>query len=600
MQEPQRPFLDVEQSVLGNRWSERANRFQLGQAEAMATAHGVPEIVARVLAGRGVLAEDTATFLAPTLRDLMPDPSTLTDMDAAADRIARAIHAGERVAIFGDYDVDGATSSALMALYLRHFGISAEIYIPERIFEGYGPNAPALRELAERGATLLITVDCGSTSVDVLGGAKALGMDVVVLDHHQVGDALPSVEALVNPNREDDLSGQGHICAAGVTFLTLVALNRHFRRVENIAQDKLPNLMDWLDLVALGTVCDVVPLTGLNRAYVVRGLDVMRRQNNPGLVALARVAKQDGPPTPFHLGFILGPRINAGGRIGDAALGARLLTTTDTTEAEAIAERLHGLNAERQAMEKAMLKQAMEEAEAETMTGEGPSVLIVQSDTWHAGVVGLLASRLKDKFKRPSFAITFDDRGIGSGSGRSIPGVDLGAAVRAAVEIGIAQKGGGHAMAAGVTLDRARLGDFRAHMENALAKAVTQNTARHELKIDAALSARGVSLDLMDQLEKAGPYGASHSQPLFAFPRHTLRYADVVGTNHVRLSLHSADGAELRGIAFNAANTALGETLLASRGQPLHFAGNLNADFYQGSKRIQLRVADAAIVPDRM
>lgn len=604
MQEPPRPFLDVEQSVLGNRWVERANRFQLGQAETMATDHGLSEIIARVLAARGVLAAHADTFMAPLLRDLMPDPSVLTDMDAAVTRIARAVEKREQVAIFGDYDVDGATSSALMTLYLRHFGLDVEIYIPERIFEGYGPNTPALQELAERGATLLITVDCGSTSVDVLGGAKALGMDVVVLDHHQVSDELPKVEALVNPNREDDLSGQGHLCAAGVTFLTLVGLNRHLRQHQNVAADRLPALMDWLDLVALGTVCDVVPLTGLNRAYVVRGLDVMRRQNNAGLVALSRVAKQDGPPTPFHLGFILGPRINAGGRIGDAALGARLLTTTDPLEAEAIAERLHGLNAERQAMEKAMLKEAMEEADAEfgpsPENGQGPSILITQSDTWHAGIVGLLASRLKDKFKRPAFAITFDNRGIGSGSGRSIPGVDLGSAIRAAVEAGIATKGGGHAMAAGITLPRSHLGDFRTHMEDYLGEAVVQNTARHELKLDGALSARGATLDLMDQLAKAGPYGASHSQPVFAFPRHTLRYADVVGANHVRLALHSADGAELRGIAFNAANTALGETLLAARGETLHFAGSVNADFYRGTQRIQLRVNDAAPVPNRL
>ena len=601
MEQSERAFLEIESSASGQMWVERANRIQLGQAQAMTEQFGVDELVARVIAARGVQAEEAAQFLNPTLRDLMPDPSSLTDMDSAASRLATAIESGQRVAIFGDYDVDGATSSALLFKFLRHCGIDCEIYIPDRIFEGYGPNGTAIRELIERGAQLLVTVDCGSTSHEALAEAAKLGVDTIVLDHHQVGETLPEVAALVNPNRHDDMSGLEYLCAAGVVFLTLVALNRELRNRNWYSATRTPpDLMKWLDLAALGTVCDVVPLKGLNRAFVLRGIETMHKQSNPGLVALARAARQDGPAAPWHLGFLLGPRINAGGRIGDAALGARLLTTDDPSEAEEIAQQLDMLNGERQSMEQSMLKQAIDEADTEIGLSDGPGVLVTESDTWHAGVVGLLASRLKDRFRRPAFAIAFDGRGIGSGSGRSIAGIDLGSAVRGAVDAGILEKGGGHAMAAGITIRKEKLAEFRSYLEERLAESVKQANELQRLKIDGAISARAASVDFVERMEKAGPFGAVHSQPIYAFPNHTIAFVDVVGANHVRFSLRSPDGAELRGIGFRLADQQVGEMLLDSRGKSLHLVGTLSSDFYRGTKRIQLRLIDAAVPSSRL
>ncbi|MEP1206032.1 MAG: single-stranded-DNA-specific exonuclease RecJ [Rhizobiaceae bacterium] len=596
-----RAFLEVENSLTGQRWAERATRQQLGYAEQMVDQHSVDRLIARILAGRDVLPEQAASFLNPTLRDLLPDPSTLTQMDAAAARLADAVASRQRVAIFGDYDVDGATSSALLFKFLSHCGVESEIYIPDRIFEGYGPNLPAIEQLAERGAKLLVTVDCGSTSHEAIERANELGMDVVVLDHHQVSSQLPDCVALVNPNRDDDMSGQGHLCAAGVVFLALVALNRELRHRDwyNDAVSP-PKLMEWLDLVALGTVCDVVPLKGVNRAFVTRGLEIMHRQKSPGLVALSKAARQDGPAAAWHLGFLLGPRINAGGRIGDAALGARLLTSSDPVEADEIASRLDALNSERQAMEAAMLKQAVDEAEAEIGLGEGPAVLVTESETWHAGVVGLLASRLKDRFRRPAFAISFDGRGTGAGSGRSIPGADLGAAVREAVEQGLLEKGGGHAMAAGITIKQEQLGAFRTYLEERFSQQVSDLAQNRQLKIDGALSARGANDAFFDRLEQAGPYGAGHSQPVFAFPGHSIRHASIVGANHVRFSLRSPDGAPLDGIGFRIADEPLGKALLANIGKQMHFAGTLSSDFYRGRRRIQLRLLDAADVSEKI
>jgi len=601
MAHPDRAFLDVESSVTGQRWVERASRQQLGNAETMIEQYSVDRLIARILAGRGVEPSHADGFLNPTLRELMPDPSSLTQMDAAANRLADAIMQGEKVAIFGDYDVDGATASALMFKFLSHCGIASEIYIPDRIFEGYGPNIPAIEQLADRGATLLVTVDCGSTSLEAIDHANIQGMDVVVLDHQQVADALPDAAALVNPNRDDDLSGQGHLCAAGVVFFTLVALRRELRNRHWFGKlVEPPDLMEWLDLVALGTVCDVVPLKGVNRAFVLRGLDVMRKQNNPGLVALARVARQDGPAAPWHLGFLLGPRINAGGRIGDAALGARLLTCQDPAEAEQIATKLDMLNSERQTMEAAMLKQALDEADAEIGLTEGPAVLVTESETWHAGVVGLIASRLKDRYRRPAFAIAFDGQGVGSGSGRSVSGVDLGGKVRLAVEQGLLEKGGGHAMAAGITIKREKLGPFRSFLEEHLTDTVSELMESRLLKIDGALSARGVDEAFFDRLESAGPYGAGHSQPVFALPGHRITHASVVGVNHVRFSLRSPDGAKLDGIGFRISDTQLGQALLSNIGGAMHIAGTLSSDFYRGRRRIQLRLLDAAPVPEKI
>ena len=585
-------FLGVEESVSGRRWVDRLDPARANVALAMSQQHGLDELVARVLAARDVSLAESATFLQPTLRELMVDPSTLVGMDAAAARLVDAIERGERIAIFGDYDVDGATSSALLARYLRGFGIEPTIYIPDRIFEGYGPNNAAITRLVEDGATLIVMVDCGAVSFEPILLASQLGADTLVFDHHQVGEDLPQAVSIVNPNRQDDLSGQGHLAAVGVVFMGLVAANRELRR-RNPAH-KLPDLRGWLDLVALGTVCDVVPLKGLNRAFVMRGLDVVRDRSNRGLAALARVARQDGPPTPYHLGFLLGPRINAGGRIGDAALGAKLLVSDDAAEAEAIAERLEELNRERQAMERHMLREAVEEAEGEIGLGKGPPVLVTARETWHAGVVGLLASRLKDRFRRPAFAISIDDRGVGTGSGRSVSGVDLGGAVRAAVEEGLLERGGGHAMAAGLTVQRDRIADLRIFMEERMANAVAQSTKRDVISIDAAMTARAATTAFVETLERAGPYGAGHPKPVLAFPYHTVRYASVIKGQHVSFRLASRDGAELNGIAFRIADQPLGELILGAVGRPLHVAGTLENDFYKGTSRVKLKLIDAA------
>lgn len=474
-----RSFLNVTHSVTGRTWQERLNPRSAQTSIAMVQRYGVSELLARVLAAREVGLEDVERYLDPTIRDLLPDPDTLTDMDKAVARLATAVQNQEKVAVFGDYDVDGACSTALMVEFLRACGLDPLFHIPDRIFEGYGPNVPAIEQLAAQGVRLLVTVDCGTTSTEPLEAARRLGLDVVVIDHHQANEALPPAEAIVNPNREDDLSGLGHLCAAGLTFITAVGLLRELRKRGHFNTARpAPDLLEALDLVALATVADVVPLRGLNRAFVTKGLMTLRQRRRPGLTALMDVARMDGPPRPFHLGFLIGPRINAGGRIGDATLGTRLLITRDPVEAQIIAAELDRLNSERQEVERNIVATAESEAEAALGLGDDAAVIVVSGAGWHPGVVGLVASRLKERFQRPAFAIAFTGD-TGTGSGRSIPGVDLGRAVREAVEDGLLLKGGGHAMAAGLTVERARLGDLRAHLETRLAEDV-ENHARRE------------------------------------------------------------------------------------------------------------------------
>jgi len=594
--ERRRLFLGVERSALGRAWRDRLDDPGRAQALAITQAHGLPDILARVLAGRGVSTETVADFLDPTIRTAMPDPSVLTDMDRAVERLAKAVLTGEQVAIFGDYDVDGASSSAVLALFLRAAGLDPFLHIPDRIFEGYGPNAEALRMLAGKGATLLVTLDCGTTSHQVLGEAAAIGLDVVVCDHHQADETLPAVEAVVNPNRQDDLSGLGQLCAAGVTFMLVVALNRHLRGKGHWTTARPePDLMGLLDLVALGTVADVVPLTGLNRAFVTRGLVMMRRRENAGLRALMDVARLDGPPTPYHLGFLLGPRINAGGRIGDAALGLRLLMTEDTLEAGRIAAELDRLNRERQVVEIGTL----EEAEAEALASLGPleegaSVVVTAGNGWHPGVVGLVASRLKERFKRPAFAVAFTGD-LGTGSGRSLPGVDLGAVVRRAVAAGIVLKGGGHAMAAGITIHRDRLAEFRAFLEAGLAEAVGRARRDDALLVDAATTAGALTTDLVAMLDRAGPFGTGNPEPVLVLPSHVLAHVDELAGSHLRARLRSGDGKTVEAIAFRVAGQALGRMLEERRGQPLHFAGTVSINRWQGRERAQFRLLDAAV-----
>ena len=589
-------FLGVTRSVTDRVWRDRLDVRAAAQALAIAQRYQLPEMLARIIAGRGIEIDAVEDFLDPTIRKLMPDPSTVTQMETAAKRIADAATRREQVAIFGDYDVDGATSSALLAWHLRHCGLDPLIHIPDRIFEGYGPNVEAVRGLANKGATLLVTVDCGTTSIEPLAEAKRLGMDVVVIDHHQCGDELPVVDALVNPNRPDDLSGLGHLAAVGLVFVTLVAVNRELR-ARNFWTDERPepDLLSVLHHVALGTVADVASLTGLNRAFVAKGLIALRRRDHVGHTALMDVARLNGPPEAWHLGFTLGPRINAGGRIGRADLGVRLLLEGDVSEAARIAAELDRLNIERRVIEQTAEAQAEAEALASLGLDDKGSVIVTASEGWHPGVVGLVASRLKEKFGRPAFAIALEPGGTGTGSGRSIPGVDLGKVVRQAVSEGILLKGGGHAMAAGVTLKKERLAEFRAYVETALASAVTDARHANELFIAGAISARAVTPEFVATLNRAGPFGAGNPEPLIALPSHQLIYADVVGEAHLRLRFKSGDGAIVNGIAFRSVGRKLGNALLEHRGQPLHVAGSLAADRWQGSERVQLRVTDVAV-----
>jgi single-stranded-DNA-specific exonuclease len=516
-------------------------------------------------------------------------------MRVAALRLTEAIIRRETVAIFGDYDVDGATSAAVLGRYLRHCGLHALIHIPDRLFEGYGPNAEAICALAGRGASLLVAVDCGTTSHEPLLEARNLGLDVIVIDHHQADERLPAAVAVVNPNRLDDLSRLGHLAAVGLVFMTVVAVNRELRVRGFWTQERPePDLLGFLDLVALGTIADVVPLTGLNRAFVAKGLLAMRRRDNPGLTALMDVARLGGPPEPWHLGFLLGPRINAGGRIGRAALGVELLMHEDPSECARIAGELDQLNRERQGIEVATVAQAEAEAMAALGAEEKGAVVVTAAESWHPGVVGLVAARLRERFGRPAFAIALEPGGLGTGSGRSITGVDLGRAVRQAVSTGLLIKGGGHAMAAGVTLRRDRLNAFRAYLEDALASAVEVARREDALLIDGAVSAAAATNEIVATIARAGPFGAGNPEPIIAFPAHTVVYADAVGQSHMRVRLRAGDGSILNAIAFRAAGQKLGRALEQARGQCVHAAGTLCLDRWNGLERVQLRLIDVA------
>lgn len=585
-----RAFLDIERSAKGRRWVDRMSPAQSQIALDIAQRHGIPDIVCRVMAGRGITGDSAAGFLEPTIRDLMPDPRSVTDIEAAAGRIADALGRREKIAIFGDYDVDGASSAALMARYLRFFGIEPEIYIPDRIFEGYGPNPAAIRQLAE-SASLIITVDCGTNSAAAFEAARGSATDIVVIDHHQVGGPLPEVVAVVNPNRDDDLSGLGNLCAAGVVFMTLVEVTRQLRAK---GATSLPDLLSMLDLVALATVCDVVPLTGLNRAFVAKGLVAARHQGNAGIAALARVASIGEPLNPFHFGFLLGPRINAGGRIGNAALGSMILTEDDANRALEIAQDLDRLNKERQAIEADMVEQARAEAERDMQSSSPPSVVVTSSPDWHPGIVGLIAARLKEHTRRPAFAIALDKSGGGTGSGRSIPGFDIGHLVREAVEAGLLVKGGGHAMAAGITVEAGKLGDLRAFFEANAQAAVASLLDNETQKIDGAISARGATADLISKIERAGPYGSGNPEPVFVLPSHRLDVIKPVGNGHLKLRLRSEDGGMLEGIAFRASDNELGSFLQEQRAAPIHVAGTLSINHWNGRQTPQIRILDAA------
>ncbi len=590
-----RLFLGVENSATGRAWRDRLDERGAARALAIAQRHDLPELLARILAGRNVEVEAVADFLDPTIKRLMPDPHGLTAMKEAAERLADAMARGEQVAIFGDYDVDGATSAALLARFLRQGGLEPIVHIPDRLFEGYGPNVEAVRALADRGATLLVTVDCGTTSIEPLAEAKARGLDVVVIDHHQADETLPPALAIVNPNRRDDLSGLGHLAAVGLVFMTVVAVNRVLRgRGFWTAARAEPDLLALLDDVALGTVADVVPLVGLNRAFVAKGLLALRRRERPGHTSLMDVARLSGPPEAWHLGFLLGPRINAGGRIGRADLGVQLLIENDPVAAAKIAAELDRLNRERQMIEQDTLAQAEAEAMAALGLEDKGAVVVTAAEGWHPGVVGLVAARLKEKFGRPAFAIALEPGGIGTGSGRSILGVDIGRAVRRAVAEGLLLKGGGHAMAAGVTLRKGALAPLRAFLETTLAADVEVARRASGLAVDGAVSAAAATADLVALIGRAGPFGSGNPEPVIALPAHTVSFAEEINQAHVRVRLKSADGATVNAIAFRAVGQKLGMALLKSRGLRVHAAGSFALDRWQGEERVQFRLCDIA------
>ena len=566
-------FLGVEKSLTGKRWISREadERHSLALAQRLS----VPEIVGRVLAARGVGLEDADVFLRPTLKHLLPDPSRLKDMDTAAERLARAIIDGHAIGIFGDYDVDGATSSALLTRFFAAAGGRSATYIPDRLKEGYGPNTKALLKLQEGGASVVVTVDCGTSAHEPLAAAADAGLDVIVVDHHEAEANLPPATAVINPNRLDDDSGQGQLAAVGVAFLLVVAVNRTLRDAGWYRDRPEPDLTQWLDLVALGTVCDVVPLTGLNRALVTQGLKVMAARNNTGLRALSDVAGLKEPPGTYHAGFLLGPRINAGGRIGESDLGSRLLCTDDIGEATGIAHRLDELNRERRDIEAAVLDAAMDEAK-KAGDGLGPLILVA-GEGWHPGVIGIVAGRLAERFNRPACVVALDgDKGTGQGvgSGRSVSGVDLGAA--------------------GFTVDSGRLEELREFLSDRISAHLGPGGIQPRLYLDGAMKPAAATMNLVEDLQQVGPFGSGNPEPRFVIPAARLSYAAVAGENHVRGTLTGEDGGRLAAISFNSLDTPLGQALLNSDGAPLHVAGRLRVNTWKGYSKAQLLIDDAA------
>ena len=578
---PAAAFLGVELSLTGRRWVGPSGD-QQRRAEAMAQIAHLPLALCHTLAARGVDPADTAAFLNPALRDLLPDPLRLKDMGPAAARFLLAVNTGQRIAVFADYDVDGGASAALLIIWLRSLGRQATLYIPDRIDEGYGPNVPAMAALAAKH-DLIICVDCGTLSHDPIAAAQ--GTDVIVLDHHLGAETLPPAFAVVNPNRQDEDGTLGHLCAAGVVFLMLVEANRQLRN----AGAQGPDLMAMLDLVALATVADVAPLIGVNRAFVRQGLKVMARRERVGLRALADVARMDQAPTPYALGFLLGPRVNAGGRIGQADLGARLLATDDVHEAASLAERLDVLNTERRDIEAAVRASALAQAEARGL--DGPLVWAA-GEGWHPGVVGIVAARLKEATNRPAVVIGLDGA-IGKGSGRSIAGVDLGAAVHRLASEGLLLRGGGHKMAAGLSVARDQLDAAMARLGELLARQGAGEVGPADLRLDGLLMPSAATMQLVEQIDQAGPFGASAPAPRFAFADQSVT-GRRIGENHLRISFGDPGTPKLEAIAFGAFDGPLGPALENAGHQRFHLAGKLEINTYGGRSKPQLRLEDAA------
>ena len=581
-------FFEVKHSCTGKRWLERSGDSR--HALAISQQFQLPEIIGRFLDTRGITADQVEAFLDPKLTSSLPDPAHLLDMDAGVARLIQAVQGQEKIAVFGDYDVDGATSSALLARYFKAVGADYQIYIPDRITEGYGPNILALEKLIKDGTKVVITVDCGTTAYEPLAFAKEKALDVVVVDHHVAEAGLPEAIAVINPNRMDEASEHGQLAAVGVTFLLAVALNRGLREAGYFKDWQEPDLMQWLDIVALGTVADMVALTGVNRALVVQGLKVMLRRKNAGLSALADVARMDEAPSAYHLGFLLGPRVNAGGRVGESYLGAQLLATESAEEAFEIAQKLDAYNTERRVIEDQVLQEALEKAEQQ----KAGSVVYIAGEGWHPGVIGIVASRLKERYGLPSCVLTIED-GKATGSGRSITGVDLGACVIAARQAGIITDGGGHKMAAGFSLDHDRLDDFNAFLSERISKQIEEEGIVPTINIDGAVSVEGATMELVEVLQKLAPFGTGNAEPRFAFSNLRIAKSDVVGVNHVRCFLTGLDSKkQLAAIAFNCVDTELGRALLRHKGLPLHIVGRLRENIWQGRSSVQLLIDDVA------
>ncbi|HSZ75328.1 MAG TPA: single-stranded-DNA-specific exonuclease RecJ [Rhizomicrobium sp.] len=583
---PHEPAFEIAHSFSGRRW--RLPAIDNAAVRALSTQAEISLLLARLLAARGVSANEARDYLNPTIKRLLPEPRLFKDMEKAVARVQAAIVACENIAVFGDYDVDGSCSAAMMRDFLTAIGHKPRIYIPDRMTEGYGPSAAALLKLKDEGISLVITVDCGATATAALTAAHDAGLDVIVLDHHAV-ETLPPVFAQVNPNQPGDKSGMNYLCAAGVTFLFLVALSRALRESFWYAKNFVvePDMMGALDLAGLATICDVVPLIGLNRAFARGGLARLAMLKRKGFAALARVANAEPPFTTHHLGFVFGPRINAGGRVGRCSLGVELLTGLTEEECNEAALQLDLHNRERQAIEQIILEDAIAMASTQA---NAPFVLVAK-DGWHPGVVGIVAGRLRERFGKPAFVAGFEG-GMGRGSVRSVPGVDVGAAVREAAQAGVIDSGGGHAMAAGFSIYESQLDGFVQFLAARFAE--TGGIVTVDVDLDLMVSPRGATQQLAEEIALGGPYGAGNPEPMLVVPDARLVFADVVGKNHIRFRLAGHDGARLDGIAFRAVETKLGEGLLKARGQLIHAAGKLRAEEWQGRVRVQLHLEDAA------
>ena len=584
-------FLGVSRSLSGRAWRQRPA--DAGVARELALRLDMSEPMARALAARGITLETARDYLDPTLKALFPDPSSFMDMDRAVDVLLEALQADRRIVVFADYDVDGASSAAQLIRWFRAMGKELAIYVPDRMTEGYGPSRAAFERLRSEGAELVITVDCGAAAYDAVNAATEIGLKVVVIDHHLMREDPPAAEAVVNPNRPGCTSGQGVLAAAGVSFVLLAALNRAARRRGLFADRPEPDIRQWLDLAAMGAVCDVTQLVGFNRALAAQGLKVMSAWNNPGLKALLEVAKSKGPATVFHAGFILGPRINAGGRIGRSDLGTRLLSTDDPEEARALAEELDALNASRKEVEAAVQDEAVRFIEMQTNQDPDAPILVVSGEGWHPGVIGIVAGRLRERYRKPTIVIGVDPiAGIGKGSGRSQTGVNLGRAIQAAFENGLLMAGGGHAMAAGLTMRADAVPELREFLCKTLAQETSDAALLDGVEIDALITPGGADRALYDDFQRLQPFGPGNPEPLFALADVRPDQIMPMKGGHIRCQLTDASGKRLRAIAWRAGETEIGKRLMAGGG--LHVVGRLKPDDWNGRNGVELEIEDAA------